>query len=241
MQFVIKPDEGGSATQYRARYAVLLLRMRLYGRPSWLQARTWALRSQRVCSLSPWSLTRLPRIRLREQYWQQGPLLADDSVHAFVRPTTAEPLALKHDDIVIETEPNRLSLAIRSGKRGSRLANTLTGSVKDYEQLRNRYLDVGGDDYIFLPRYTIKITAARILQRKFNLPLGRKVLRHDAMTNSVRCVYSLRHSAFSMRIILSHDHVNISNLVNKSGTSINQIERFYAQHLLLSREMAKNR
>lgn len=61
------------------------------------------------------------------------------------------------------------------------------------------------------------------------------------MTNSVRCVYSLRHSAFSMRNILSHAHVNISNLAKKSGTSINQIERFYAQHLLLSREMAKNR
>ncbi len=117
----------------------------------------------------------------------------------------------------------------------------MTGSVKDYEQLRNRYLDVGGDDYILLPRYAIRTTAARILQRKFNLPLGRDDLRYDPMTNSVRCVYSLRYSAFSMRIILSDDQVNIFNLAKKAGTSINQIERFYAQHLPLYREMAKNR
>ena len=117
----------------------------------------------------------------------------------------------------------------------------MAGAVNAYEQLRNRYLDVGGDDYIFLPHYTNSTTAARILQRQFNLPLGRNNLRRDPMTNSVRCVYGLRHSAFCMRIIMSHGLVNIFNLAKKAGTNINQIERFYAQHLPLSREMAKNR
>jgi len=52
----------------------------------------------------------------------------------------------------------------------------MAGAVNAYEQLCNRYLDVGGDDYIFLPHYTNSTTAARILQRQFNLLLGRNDL-----------------------------------------------------------------
>ena len=60
------------------------------------------------------------------------------------------------------------------------------------------------------------------------------------MTSSNRSAYSLRHTAICMRIILSHGKVNIFNLAKNAGTSVNQIERFYARHLPLSREMAKN-
>jgi len=60
------------------------------------------------------------------------------------------------------------------------------------------------------------------------------------MTNTDRSVYSLRHTAICMRIILSHGQVNIFNLAKNAGTSVNQIERFYARHLPLSREMAMN-
>jgi hypothetical protein len=61
-----------------------------------------------------------------------------------------------------------------------------------------------------------------------------------AATNTNRSVYSLRHTAICMRIILSHGQVNIFNLAKNAGTSVNQIERFYARNLPLSREMAKN-
>jgi hypothetical protein len=47
-------------------------------------------------------------------------------------------------------------------------------------------------------------------------------------------------TAICMRIILSHGKVNIFNLAKNAGTSVEQIERFYAKHLPLSREMAKN-
>jgi hypothetical protein len=43
-----------------------------------------------------------------------------------------------------------------------------------------------------------------------------------------------------MRIILSHGKVNIFNLTKNAGTCVEQIERFYAKHLPLFREMAKN-
>ena len=43
-----------------------------------------------------------------------------------------------------------------------------------------------------------------------------------------------------MRIILSHGQVNIFNLAWNAWTSVNRIERCYAGHLPLSREMIKN-
>ena len=98
----------------------------------------------------------------------------------------------------------------------------------------------GGGDYIFLAHYTNRATAARVFQLQFNLLLERTGLKYDLMTNTDRSVYSLRHTAICMRIILSHGQVNIFNLAKNAGTSVNQIERFYARHLPLSREMAKN-
>ena len=62
----------------------------------------------------------------------------------------------------------------------------------------------------------------------------------DPVTQTERSVYRLRHTAICMRIILSHGKVNIFNLAKNAGTSVEQIERFYAKHLPLSREMAKN-
>jgi hypothetical protein len=41
-------------------------------------------------------------------------------------------------------------------------------------------------------------------------------------------------------IILSKGQVNIFNLAKNAGTSVDQIERFYARNLPLSREMAIN-
>jgi hypothetical protein len=50
----------------------------------------------------------------------------------------------------------------------------------------------------------------------------------------------LRPTAIRMRIILSEGQVNIFNLAKNAGTSVEQIERFYARNLPLSKEMAKN-
>ena len=47
-------------------------------------------------------------------------------------------------------------------------------------------------------------------------------------------IYSLRHTAICMRIILSEGQVNIFNLAKNAGTSVDQIERFYARNLPLS-------
>lgn len=161
-------------------------------------------------------------------------------VHSFVRPTTTELYALKHNDITRETDPKRLLVTVRKGKTGFRIANTMAGAVAAYERLRKRYPDARGEDYIFLPHYPNRATAARIFQRQFNLLLERTGLKHDADTNKDRSMYSLRHNAICMRIVNSKGKVNIFTLAKNAGTSVDQIERFYARRLPLSPKMAEN-
>jgi hypothetical protein len=161
-------------------------------------------------------------------------------VHSFVRPTTTELYALKHNDITIEKDPKRLLVTVRNGKTGYRVANTMAGAVSAYERIKARYPDAQGEDYLFLPDYPNRATASRIFQRQFNQLLDDAKLKFDPSTDMERSVYSLRHTAICMRIILSHGKVNIFNLAKNAGTSVEQIERFYARNLPLSKEMAKN-
>ena len=43
-----------------------------------------------------------------------------------------------------------------------------------------------------------------------------------------------------MRLVLSGGQVNIYTLAKNAGTSVDQIERFYASRLPLSKELVKN-
>ena len=67
-----------------------------------------------------------------------------------------------------------------------------------------------------------------------------RTLETDVISRAKHTMYSLRHTAICMRIILSEGRVNIFNLAKNAGTSVGQIERFYARNLPLSREMARN-
>jgi integrase len=110
-------------------------------------------------------------------------------VHSFVRPTITELYALKHNDIALEKEPKRLLLTVRNGKTGFRVANSMPGAVSAYERMKKRYPDAGGEDYIFLPDYPNRETAARIFARQFNVLLDKTGLKHDPITNTQRSVY----------------------------------------------------
>ena len=160
--------------------------------------------------------------------------------HTFVRPTTTELYALRHADIQVAEKPGRLLLTVRNGKTGYRIANSMGAAVAVYRRIQNRYPEAGAENYLFLPQYKNRATASRIFQRQFNNELEKAGIKHDPFTNSDHSVYSLRHTAICMRIILSHGQVNIFNLAKNAGTSVEQIERFYARNLPLSAEMARN-
>ena len=161
-------------------------------------------------------------------------------MHSFMRPTESEVYALTHRDISIADDPKRLIITISKGKTGHRISNTMSGAVPVYSRIKKRNPNYSRDDFLFLPAYKNRTSAKRIIQRLFNALLERCKLKNDRHSKTVHTVYSLRHTAICMRIILSDGHVNIFNLAKNAGTSVDQIERFYARNLPLSKEMARN-
>ena len=160
--------------------------------------------------------------------------------HSFVRPIVSELYAIRHSDVTIADDPRRLIVTVRDGKTGYRAANTMPGAVSAYERIKQRYPDTAAEDFIFLPQYPNRVTASKIIQRQFKELMKLARVEDDLYTGQKHTIYSLRHTAICMRIILSHGQVNIFNLAKNAGTSVDQIERFYARHLPLSREMAIN-
>ena len=162
------------------------------------------------------------------------------TAHSFVRPTISELYAIKHNDVTIAEDPRRLIVTIRNGKTGYRAANTMPGAVAPYKRCCNRNPNAAGEDYIFLPSYLNRKTASQIMQRQFNALLKRAGIQKDLISGKKHSMYSLRHTAICMRLVLSEGQVNIYNLAKNAGTSVDQIERFYAKHLPQSAAMAKN-
>src|SRR5262249_35061529 len=64
---------------------------------------------------------------------------------SFVRPTDSELFAIKHNDIAISDDPVGLSIVIRKGKTGHRIARTMPEAVSIYEAIRKRYPDAKGE------------------------------------------------------------------------------------------------
>jgi hypothetical protein len=112
-------------------------------------------------------------------------------------------------------------------------------AVLAWQHILDYQLNASPSDYLFLPTYKNRITAGKIMQRQFKELLKRSGLETDP-TGKKHSIYSLRHTAICMRIIQSEGKVNIFNLAKNAGTSVEQIERFYAKHLPLSAELARN-
>lgn len=161
-------------------------------------------------------------------------------VYSFVRPIVSELYAIRFQDIAVATNPKRLLVTIRDGKTGFRIANTMPLAIFPYQNIIDRRGKVKPEDYLFLPDYQNRETAGKIIQRQFRALLKRANLETDLFTGKKHSIYSLRHTAICMRIIQSEGGVNIFNLAKNAGTSVEQIERFYAKHLPLSAELARN-
>src|SRR5262249_6291933 len=132
--------------------------------------------------------------------------------HSFVRPIVSELYSIKRNDVTVADNPKRLIVVVRDGKTGFRSANTMPGAVAAYERIRKRYPDAKGEDYIFLPQYQNRQTASKIIQRQFKALMQLARVENDPLTGMKHTIYSLRHTAICMRIILSEGRVNIFNL-----------------------------
>ncbi|MBU3731877.1 MAG: hypothetical protein FGM26_10105, partial [Beijerinckiaceae bacterium] len=124
--------------------------------------------------------------------------------HTFVRPIASELYALRHRDITIAENPKRLLINIRDGKTGYRVSNSMGAAVAVYKRIKERYPQQSKPtDFLFLPDYPNRSTASRIVQRQFKRLLELAKLETDPFTGQKHSLYSLRHTAICMRIILS--------------------------------------
>lgn len=160
-------------------------------------------------------------------------------LNSFVRPTVSELFALKHSDISVSNMPKQLVLRIRNGKTGFRYAVTMPAAVDLYEAARARFPNHQKEDYVFCPHYSNRETAGKIVQRQFRVVVQATRLTPDP-NGAPYTMYSLRHTAICMRLVQSEGNVNIYNLAKNAGTSVSQIERFYASKLPPTAQMAKN-
>ncbi len=162
------------------------------------------------------------------------------AVNTFVRPTTSELYALKHEDITIAENPRRLLVNVRMGKTGARNSTSMESAVAVYERILRRNPDAKPSDYLFFPSYENRNTVRDIVNRQFGMVLEKAGVKSDKARKLKYTVYSLRHTAICMRIILGGGNVDIYTLAKNAGTSVEQIERFYAKHLPISPELARN-
>jgi calcineurin-like phosphoesterase family protein len=163
------------------------------------------------------------------------------TVHSFVRPTYSELYALKHGDVTIRDNPNRLQLTIRKGKTGTRIIDTMEASVPVYTRILDRYPnDHKDDDYLFLPHYKNRETAKRVIMRQFNYLLDTANLKIDPYTGHTHSMYSLRHTCLCMRLVLSEGRVNVYALANNAGTSVQMLQDFYLRTLPPTPQIARN-
>ena len=117
----------------------------------------------------------------------------------------------------------------------------MPAAVTVYERIKKRNPDLSRpEDYLFFPQYQNRSSAKRIAQRLLNGLLERCKLKENPMSEYKHSLYSLRHTAICMRLTLSKGPVNIYSLAKNAGTSVNQIERFYARNLPLSAELVRN-
>jgi hypothetical protein len=143
--------------------------------------------------------------------------------------------------VTIEANPQRLLLTVKKGKTGYRVSNTMPAAVDLYKRMVER-LDQKPKptDYVFLPAYKNRTTARTIIMRQFAYLLKQCGLEVDPYTNLSHSMYSLRHTALCMRLVLSDGAVNMEVLARNAGTSLDMLTQFYLKYLPMTRELARN-
>lgn len=160
--------------------------------------------------------------------------------HTFMRPTTSEVFAIRFQDVSIANNPKRLIINIADGKTGFRPVISTEAAVSTYQRICRRYPKREPSDYLFMPTYKNRSTASAILGRQFSEVVRHAKIVNDRYANQKHSLYSLRHTAICLRLVLSEGKVNILLLAKNCGTSVETISRFYAKHLPPSASAAKN-
>ena len=154
-------------------------------------------------------------------------------VKSFLR--ASEWASIQHKHIKIVGGPNpHLEIAVPKGKTGVRWAYTLPEGVSIYKRIVER---TGNDPdrYVFLSEYANRTTASERMHDLFEKLLQLTDLKTDELGGK-RVIHCLRHSAIMFALLDGVAHFVIAN---NAGTSVRQIERFYASRYTAAMNIAE--
>jgi hypothetical protein len=161
--------------------------------------------------------------------------------HTFMRPTLSEAFGVRFKDVTIindkKTKQKHLLIRVK-GKTGFRTVVSMPAAVTVFNRLQKRKHSL--NDYIFMPAVTNRTNASNYMGRMFKHVLKAAKIFPDELTAGKYTLYSLRHTSICMRLVLSKGKINIFTLAKNAGTSVEQIQRFYANQLPIAEDLIKN-
>jgi site-specific recombinase XerD len=166
-------------------------------------------------------------------------------MNSFIRPNDLK--TLRHRNIQVASNKGRgkksidfLKIFYEESKTGK---NAPTSTMADAVGIYNDLLEFhkknnsphSKNDYLFFPKIKNRDFALRTMARLFNHILDVAELKNSP-TNEQRTLYSLRHSSISFRLL---DGVDVLTIANNAKTSVDMIQRFYANHLKNEKNVGK--
>lgn len=152
----------------------------------------------------------------------------DFMVGTFLRPSEWVDLTHSHIKVVDSDQTPHLEIAVTKGKTGKRKVCSMPEAVTAYKRLVGRHGDQPSE-FVFVRGRKSRDGAIAWMRKLFELLLEAADLEQDEF-GSKRVIYSLRHTALSLRII-EGDKVNLVLLAKNAGTSVEMLERFYLSRL----------
>jgi integrase len=153
-------------------------------------------------------------------------------VNGFMRPSDIKLLQHKHVTIV-RGKHIYLRLNLPETKKHDKPIVTLQPAVFVYERLLAKQKSEGfgqPEDYVFLPE---------LMDRRWLLVVYGWQLKHiqslagiaeNAANGQTRTIYSLRHTAMTLRLLYGKN-IDLITLARNARTSVDMIERFYSSNL----------
>lgn len=152
-------------------------------------------------------------------------------VNSFVRPSDIRIMRHRYVEVV-RGEHAYLRLSLPETKRHDKPIVTLRSAVGIYERLLIEARNNGfgrPDDFVFLPQFTNRNYAMRVIGFLFNWILEETGLKAGPHGKG-RTLYSLRHTAITFRLLYGQG-IDVLTLARNARTSVEMIERHYASTL----------
>jgi integrase len=153
-------------------------------------------------------------------------------VNGFMRPSDIKLLQHKHVTIV-RGKHIYLRLNLPETKKHDKPIVTLQPAVFVYERLLAKQKSEGfgqPEDYVFLPELMDRRWLLVVYGWQFKHIQSLAGIAENAANGQTRTIYSLRHTAMTLRLLYGKN-IDLITLARNARTSVDMIERFYSSNL----------